>query len=42
VSDAELVEITMVAAIGNLNDAMADALKIEVDSAITEALERVR
>jgi alkylhydroperoxidase family enzyme len=42
VTDAELVEITLVAAIGNLNDAMADALKIEVDSAITEALERVR
>lgn len=42
VTDAELVEITLIAAIGNLNDALADALKIEVDSAVTEALERVR
>lgn len=42
VTDAELVEITMVAAMGNFNDAMADALKIEVDSAVTEALERAR
>jgi alkylhydroperoxidase family enzyme len=42
VTDAELVEITLVAALGNFNDALADGLKIEVESAVTEALERVR
>ena len=40
VSDEEIVEIIYVAAMGNLGDTIADALKIEVDSAVTEALGR--
>ena len=40
VSDEELVEIIQIAAIGNYLDTLADALKIEVDSAITDVLEQ--
>ena len=40
ITDEELVEIILIAAIGNYNDTLADALKIEVDSAIADALGR--
>ena len=40
VTDEELVEIIQLAAVGNYLDTLADALKIEVDSAITDALGR--
>jgi uncharacterized peroxidase-related enzyme len=40
VSDAELVEIILVAATGNYNDTLADALKIEVEMPVAEALGR--
>jgi uncharacterized peroxidase-related enzyme len=40
VTDEELVEIIMVAAIGNYVDTLADALKIEVESMVTQALQR--
>lgn len=40
VTDEELVEIILIAAIGNYSDTLADALKIEVDSAIADALGR--
>ena len=40
ISDQELVEIILVAAIGIFNDTIADALKIEVDHEVTEALGR--
>ena len=36
----ELVEIILVAAIGIFNDTVADALKIEVDHEVVEALGR--
>ena len=38
VSDEELVEIIFIAAVANFSDTMADALKIEVDEEIVEAL----
>ncbi|WP_299433298.1 hypothetical protein, partial [uncultured Meiothermus sp.] len=37
-SDAELVEIVFLAAIGNFNDTLADALKFPVESAVAQAL----
>ncbi len=40
ISDAELVEIILIAAIGIFNDTIADALKIEVDHEVAEALGR--
>jgi uncharacterized peroxidase-related enzyme len=40
VTDEELVEIIMVAAIGKYRDTLADALKIEVESMVSEALGR--
>ena len=40
VTDEELVEIILVAAMGKFNDTLADALKIEVDSVVSEALGR--
>ena len=40
VTDEELVEIALVAAIGKLNDTLADALKVEVDPIVSEALGR--
>jgi uncharacterized peroxidase-related enzyme len=39
-SDAEVVEIMLIAAIGNLNDTLADALKTEVDAPVAKALGR--
>lgn len=41
VTDAELVEIIMIAGVAVLSDIVADALKIEVDSAILQGLGRV-
>ena len=38
ISDQELLEIISLAALGNYLDTLADAMKIEVDSAFTEAL----
>ena len=40
VTDEELVEIILVAAIGKYLDTLADALKIEVDPAVAQALGR--
>lgn len=40
VTDEELAEIIMIAALGNLGDTLADALKITVDPAIAAALGR--
>ena len=40
ISDAELIEIILIAAIGIFNDTVADALKIEVDEQVVEALGR--
>jgi uncharacterized peroxidase-related enzyme len=40
ITDEELVEIILIAAIGNYNDTLADALKIEVDSMVADALGR--
>ncbi len=40
VSDAELVEIIVIAAMSNLGDTLADSLKIEVDAPVLEALGR--
>jgi uncharacterized peroxidase-related enzyme len=37
-SDEEMIEIVAMAAIGQLNDIMADALKIEVEPMVAEAL----
>ena len=38
VSDEELVEIIQLAAMGSSGDVLADALKVDVDRAVTEAL----
>jgi alkylhydroperoxidase family enzyme len=38
ISDAELVEIILIAAIGIFNDTVADALQIQVDEEVREAL----
>jgi alkylhydroperoxidase family enzyme len=38
ISDAELVEIVLVAAVGVFNDTVADALMIDVDSEVVAAL----
>jgi uncharacterized peroxidase-related enzyme len=40
ISNAELVEIIMISAIGIFNDTVADSLKIEVDDQVVEALGR--
>jgi alkylhydroperoxidase family enzyme len=40
VTDEELVEIILIAAIGKYNDTLADALKVEVDPMAAEALGR--
>jgi uncharacterized peroxidase-related enzyme len=40
ISEAELVEIIMIAALGIFNDTVADALKIEVDDEVIEKLGR--
>lgn len=40
VTDEELVEIILIAAIGKYNDTLADALKIDVDPMVAEALGR--
>jgi uncharacterized peroxidase-related enzyme len=40
ISDAELVEIILIAAHGVFNDTVADALKIDVDHEVAEALGR--
>lgn len=40
VTDEELLEIILIAAFGNLNDTMADALKVKVDPPVAEALGR--
>lgn len=40
IGDEEIVEILYVVAMGNLGDTMADALKVEVDSMVAEALGR--
>jgi uncharacterized peroxidase-related enzyme len=37
-SDTELVEVLLVAAIGNLNDTLADSLKFEVEASVVQAL----
>jgi AhpD family alkylhydroperoxidase len=39
-TEAELVEIILLAAAGNLGDTLADALKIDVEPMVKEALER--
>lgn len=41
-SEAELVEVILIASIGNFNDTMADALKIEVDTPVRQALAQIR
>lgn len=38
ISDEELVEIILIAALGIFNDTVADALKIEIDNEVVEAL----
>jgi alkylhydroperoxidase family enzyme len=40
ITDEELVEIILIAAIGNYTDTLADALKIEVESLVSEGLGR--
>jgi uncharacterized peroxidase-related enzyme len=40
ITDEELVEIIFIAAVGNFSDTLADALKIEVESMVVEALGR--
>jgi uncharacterized peroxidase-related enzyme len=40
VTDEELVEIILIAAIGKYNDTLADALKVEVEPMVSEALGR--
>ena len=40
VTEEELVEIILLAALGNLGDTMADALKVKVDAPVAEALGR--
>lgn len=40
VSDEELVEIIFIASVANMTDTLADALKIEVDTPVLEALGR--
>jgi len=40
VTDEELVEIILIAAIGKYNDTLADALKVDVDPTVAEALGR--
>ena len=42
VTDGEIVEIIMIAAMGNLNDTVADALQIDVDNVVATALEELR
>jgi alkylhydroperoxidase/carboxymuconolactone decarboxylase family protein YurZ len=38
VSTAELLEVILIAAVGKFNDTLADALKIDVDDMVAEAL----
>jgi alkylhydroperoxidase family enzyme len=40
VGDEELVEIIFIASVANMTDTLADALKIEVDAPVLEALGR--
>lgn len=40
ISDAEIVEIVMVAGMGRMGDTIADSLKVEVDASVREALGR--
>lgn len=40
VTDAEILEVIMIAAIGNLNDTLADALKVDVEPEVKAALNR--
>jgi len=40
ISEAELVEIILIAAVGIFNDTVADALKIDVDEEVVTALGR--
>jgi uncharacterized peroxidase-related enzyme len=40
ISDAEIVEIILVAGMGRLGDTLADSLKVEVDDSVREALGR--
>jgi alkylhydroperoxidase family enzyme len=40
VSDAEIIEIVLIAAIMTLNNILSDVLKIPVDDAVEEALGR--
>lgn len=39
-SEEEIIEIVMLAAVGQLNDILADALKIDVDTAVADGLRR--
>ena len=39
-SDEEIVEVISLAALGNYLDTIADSLKLDVDEAISEALQR--
>ena len=40
ISEAEIVEIILIAAVGIFNDTVADALMIQVDDEVVEALGR--
>ena len=42
VTDAEIIEIIMIAAMGVFSDIVADALQVDVDSMITMALDEMR
>jgi uncharacterized peroxidase-related enzyme len=42
VTDGEIVEIIIIAAMGNFNDTVADALQVDVDNMIAEALDEMR
>jgi len=42
VTDGEIIEIILIAAMGNLNDTVADALQVDVDNMVTMALDEMR
>jgi alkylhydroperoxidase family enzyme len=43
VTDEEIVELIVIAAVANFSDTMADALKLEVDESVAQALgQRIR
>lgn len=42
VTDGEIVEIIMIAAMGNFNDTVADALQVDVDNMVAMALDEMR